>query len=86
MSYLFYCMADKEKILSKKDEVLQTRIPWTEHISNEEVLKKMITEKTLVFKIRKRHLKFKGHITRMDDLENLTLTGQMAGGRIRGKQ
>ena len=36
--------------------------------------------------IRKRQLKFLGHIMRKDGLENLILTGWIEGGRDRGKQ
>lgn len=38
------------------------QIAWTEHMSNEEVLKKMSTKKTVIFKIRRKHLKFLEHM------------------------
>ena len=40
------------------------RISWTEKVTNEDVLRRTNTERSLVSTIRKRQLKFLGHITR----------------------
>lgn len=61
------------------------RISWREHVSNGEVLKKMVTSRTL-FKIRKRQLKFLGCITRKVGVESLRLTGHIERKSNRGKQ
>lgn len=37
------------------------RMLWTEHASNEQVLKKIETKMTIIHKIRKRHLKSTSH-------------------------
>lgn len=50
------------------------KIPQTEHVGNEEVLRKLETQKTLVFRIRKRQLKFLRHIITKEGIENLTPT------------
>lgn len=49
---------------------------WAEQVSNDEVLEKLETKGTLILNIKKRHLKFLGHIIRKEDVENLILTGQ----------
>lgn len=51
------------------------RITWTEHMSNEEVIMKTVTRKTLILKIRKGQVKFLGHIMRKVGLENIIFTG-----------
>ncbi|MGX9987587.1 reverse transcriptase domain-containing protein [Soonwooa purpurea] len=62
------------------------RISWTQHVSNYEVLRRMQTKRRLMLDIRKRQLKFLGHVMRKEGLENLILTGRIEGGRDRGKQ
>ena len=62
------------------------RISWTQHVSNYEVLRRMQTRRRLMLDIRKRQLKFLGHIMRKEGLENLILTGLIEGGRDRGEQ
>ena len=62
------------------------RISWTQHVSNYEGLRRMQTRRKLKLDIRKRQLKFLGHIMRKEGLENLILTGRIEGGRDRGKQ
>lgn len=51
------------------------RISSTEHVSNEEFLRKIGTTRILRFTIRKKWFKFLGHLIRKDDLEYLTHTG-----------
>jgi len=62
------------------------KISWTEHVTNEEVLKRAQTERNLLASIIKRQLKFLGHVLRKDSLENLVLTGKIEGKRDRGRQ
>ena len=50
------------------------KIPWTDHVTNEEVLKKIGTERKLLLAVRKRQLEFLGYVMRKESLENLTLT------------
>ncbi|MCH9665805.1 MAG: hypothetical protein K0U41_08180 [Gammaproteobacteria bacterium] len=62
------------------------RISWTDHATNEEVLRRAGTKRKLINKIRKRQLQFLGHIMRKGKLENLSLTGKIEGKRSRGRQ
>lgn len=48
-------------------------ITWIEHVSNDEVVRKMETETTYMLGIRNKFLK---PIMRKDELENLTPTGK----------
>ena len=54
--------------------------------SNEEVLRMVGAERSLLKNIRKRQLKFLGHILRKEGLENLCLAGRIEGRRARRKQ
>jgi hypothetical protein len=62
------------------------KIRWTSHISNEEVLTRSGYTKKLMQTIRKRQLKFFGHITRKEGMEHLITTGKMEGKRDRERQ
>ena len=62
------------------------RIPWTARVSNEEVMRRAGVEKTLMKTIRKKQLKFVGHIMRADGLERNCLLGKVEGTRSRGRQ
>jgi len=62
------------------------RIPWTDRVTNEEVLKRAGTKKTLLSTIRRRQLEFLRHVVRKEGLENLVLTGKIEGNRDRGRQ
>ena len=61
------------------------KIPWTGHVTNEEVLKKIGTKRKLLPTIRKRQLEFLGHVMRKESVENLTLTGRIEGKKSRGR-
>ena len=61
------------------------KIPWTDHVTNEEVLKKIGTKRKLLTSVRKRLLEFLGHVMRKESLENLTLTGHIEGKKSRGR-
>ena len=53
---------------------------------NEEVLRKVVTDRSLIKNIRKRQLDFLGHIMRKDGMENLCFTGFVDGKRSSGRQ
>lgn len=46
-------------------------------MSNDKILGKMVTKKMLIFKIRKRQLKFLGHIMREEILEGFDTRGSL---------
>ena len=62
------------------------RISWTNRITNEEVLRRIGMQRTLVKEIRKRQLNFLEHILRKEKIEHLCLTGKIEGRRARGRQ
>ena len=53
------------------------KIPWTDRVSNEEVLTHDVVQRKMIREMWIRQLKFVGHITRKEGLENLALTGKM---------
>ena len=55
------------------------KIPWTAHVTNEEVLRRIGTSRELLRNVRGRHVEFLGHIMRRESLENISLTGRMDG-------
>ena len=62
------------------------RISWKERRTNESILEETNQERSLINTIRKRQLKFLGHICRHKGLEFLSLTGKIEGTRSRGRQ
>ena len=62
------------------------RIPYTDHITNEEVLRRVGQDRELLESIRVRQLKFLGHAIRKGSLEDLSLSGKVEGKRARGGQ
>ena len=61
------------------------KISWTERRSNESVLETIGGGRELLATIRKRQMAFLGHVIRADGLENLAVTGRIAGSRSRGR-
>ena len=61
------------------------KISWTERKSNETVLNMIGEERTLMKTIRKRQMKFLGHIMRRGGIENIAITGMIEGKRGRGR-
>ena len=57
------------------------RIGWESHIANEEFLIEADTERKQMKTIKKQQLQFLGHCMRNDRIENLALTGKVAGKR-----
>ena len=62
------------------------RISWKEKRTNESILEETNQERSLINTIRKRQLKFLGHMCRHKGLEFLSLTGKIEGTRSRGEQ
>ena len=62
------------------------KISWIEKKSNEEVMKMAGYKRSLLNVIRKRQLKFFGHICRKDGLEKHLLCGKIEGVKSRGRQ
>ena len=61
------------------------RISWKEHKTNEEVLNKMKTKRTLLNTIKTRKCQYFGHIIRIHHLQRLLIEGRMNGRRGRGR-
>ena len=62
------------------------RIPYTEHVSNAEVLDRMGQQRKPLGRIRERKLKYFGHVMRHNSLEEDVMLGPMPGLRRQGGQ
>ena len=61
------------------------RIPWTAKKSNKEVLQQAGTDRELMKQVKKRQLKFMGHVVRKNKIELLSITGKIEGTKSRGR-
>lgn len=61
------------------------KISFEDHITNEEVLTRMGTERNLLKSTRKRQAQFFGHAMRREKLEHLVTTGKIEGRKSRGR-
>ena len=61
------------------------RVSWVQRRSNLSILEAIGTQRELLAVVRRRQMKFLGHIIRADGLENLAVTGRIAGSRSRGR-
>src|SRR6218665_2744564 len=61
------------------------RISWTEHRTNEELLKKVEEKRSLMDIIRTRQKNLIGHILRGNSLQRVIMEGRMEGKRGRGR-
>ena len=61
------------------------KISWTERKTNEEVLTMIGEKRELLKTIRRRQMKFVGHIMRRGGIESTVLTGMIEGKRGRGR-
>lgn len=59
------------------------KIPWTDHISNEEVLRRIGKDRDLVVDIKKRKTAYLGHVIRSDRMKLLKV---IKGGKIEGRR
>ena len=62
------------------------RVPWTAKLTNDEVLRRVDSKRSLINRIHQRQAQFVGHIMRREGLENLITTGKIEGNRGRGRQ
>ena len=65
-------------------KVLQ--IPYTDHVTNEDVLTRMEQKRALLGRVRLQKLRYFGHIARHDSLEKDIMLGPMPGLRRQGGQ
>ena len=61
------------------------RVSWVERRTNESIFQEIGMRRELLITIRRRQLGFLGHVLRREGLENLSLTGRIAGSRGRGR-
>ena len=61
------------------------KVPWTEHKTNEEILKMVETERKIMDTIRSRQKRWLGYILRHDSLLRITLEGQIQGKKVYGR-
>ena len=61
------------------------RISWIEHKSNEEVLKQVNEERSLMNTIRTRQKNWIGHVLRSNSLQRDIMEGKMEGSKGRGR-
>ena len=61
------------------------KFSWTERKTNESILDDIGRRRKLLAVIRRRQMRFLGHVVRREDLENLILTGRIEGRRGRGR-
>ena len=61
------------------------RVSWVERRSNASILEAIGSGRELMAALRKRQMGFLGHVIREDGLENLAITGRIAGSRGRGR-
>ena len=80
------------KVLEQKIEALEMycfrwigNISWKDKVSNENVLKKLNTKRTLLKDIQKRKLRYYGHIKRKENLLTTIMEGKIEGKRPRGR-
>jgi len=62
------------------------KVKWTEKITNEEVLNKIIKKSNIMSDISKRQISFFGHMMWKDELEYLAATSKKVGKRTRGRR
>ena len=62
------------------------RVPWTVKLTNDEVLRRADSKRSLINRIHQRQAQFVGHIMRRERLENLITTGKIEGNRGRERQ
>ena len=61
------------------------KVPWTEHKTNEEILRMVETERKIMDTVRSRQKRWLGHILRHDSLLRITLEGQIQRKKAYGR-
>ena len=79
------------KVMERRIEALEMwlhrrmlKIPWVDHISNEQVLQRAGAKREIMISIRQKQLRFLGHTMREQQLESQCLMGKVEGRRGRG--
>ena len=62
------------------------RISYMEHVTNEEVLRRLGQDRGLLGQVKSRKLKYFGHTTHHESLEKDVMLGVMPGKRRQGRQ
>jgi hypothetical protein len=62
------------------------KVPWTDKITNENILKQINEKRKTIKELRKKQSRFIGHILRKGKLENIVTTGKINGRKDRGRQ
>jgi ribosomal 50S subunit-associated protein YjgA (DUF615 family) len=62
------------------------KVPWTDKITNENILKQVNEKRKTIKELRKTQLRFIGHILRKGKLENIVSVGKIRGRKDRGRQ
>ena len=92
-TFLYGCEAwNISKAMEKRIEALEMwfyrrmlKVSWVDRVSNEIVLQRVGAGRELLKCIRKRQLRFLGHVMREEQLESVCLTGKIEGRRGRGR-
>ena len=92
-TFLYGCEAwNISKVMEKRIEALEMwfyrrmlKVSWVDHVSNELVLQRVGAGREMLTCIRKRQLRFLGHVMREEQLESLCLMGKVEGRRGRGR-
>ena len=61
------------------------RMSWKDRETNENVLQRVGVGRQWLAEVKKRQMKFFGHVFRKDGIENLVVTGKIEGKRTQGK-
>ena len=61
------------------------RVSWMERRTNVSIFEEIGRERELLRSIRRRQMRFLGHVMRREQLENVSLTGRISGARGRGR-
>ena len=61
------------------------KVSWVERRSNASILEAIGSRREMMAMVRKRQMAFLGHVMRAGGLENLAVTGRIAGSRSRGR-
>ena len=92
-TFLYGCEAwNISKVMGRRIEALEMwlyrrmlKIPWVDHISNEQVLQRAGARREIMTSIRQKQLRFLGHTMREHQLESICLMGKVEGRRGRGR-
>ncbi len=62
------------------------RVSWKAKITNKKIFEMAGVNRSLILTIKKRQLRYFGHVVRHDSLQKTIMTGKIAGKRDRGRQ